>query len=79
MECAYSVNDRFRRDFSLTPYSFVVGVLISEYCQLYTDKEMRQKISKLRHRAAMTLILQLIHRSEKSCKVSLGDCAVKST
>ncbi|XP_003739141.2 anaphase-promoting complex subunit 5 [Galendromus occidentalis] len=74
MECAYSVSDRFRRDFSLTPFTFAVGVMVGEYCQLYTSKVSRQQISESHRRAAMILILRLIHSSEKSCAELLDDC-----
>lgn len=76
MECAYSVSERFRRDFSLTPYTLSVGVAILGQCHqrlghLNASSEGQQSTSttaapltKAQQRNAMFLFLRLINQAD---------------
>ncbi|OQR67403.1 anaphase-promoting complex subunit 5-like [Tropilaelaps mercedesae] len=76
MECAYSVSERFRRDFSLTPYSLSVGVAVVSQChqRLRKVKSFNTtetphlpplfELTKAQQRNAMFLFLRLINQAD---------------
>lgn len=76
MECAYSVSERFRRDFSLTPYSLSVGVAVLGQCHQrllqikpFDSAQLPLKLTRAQQRNAMFLFLRLINQADMGYQV----------
>ncbi|XP_022687592.1 anaphase-promoting complex subunit 5-like [Varroa jacobsoni] len=82
MECAYSVSERFRRDFSLTPYSLSVGVAVLGQCHQrllqikpFDSAQLPLKLTRAQQRNAMFLFLRLINQADMGYQELLNVCS----